>query len=440
MKETYNFSDTNHWASQVLMPSFSADWPLLPVERADGVYLYTTDGKRYLDFTSGIAVTNVGHGHPKVLAAAREQMDKFSHSAVGITLHEPLLKLTQALSDVMPSGMDMYFFGNSGAEAVEGALKLARYVTGRPGIIAFEGGFHGRTYGAASVTSVKSKYRNHYEPFVPGVYFAPYAYPYRCPWGDDDASAIAWSVAGIQTIFDRLIPPSQVAAMLVEPVQGEGGYVVPPAGFLLALRRICDEHNILLILDEVQTGFGRTGEMFAAQVIDVHPDIMAIAKGIANGFPLSATVASRELMSQWLPGAHGTTYGGNPIACAAALATLEVIREENLLENCRIMGNKLLQGMQQFKDSYSFIGDVRGLGLMLAMEMIVPELGKIPNPEAASAILNNCLQGGLIGYMAGLYGQVVRLIPPLNVSEEQVDEALHILAESLAEYNQASVV
>jgi 4-aminobutyrate aminotransferase len=221
-------------------------------------------------------------------------------------------------------------------------------------------------------------------------------------------------------------------------VQGEGGYVVPPAGFLPALRRICDEHNILLILDEVQTGFGRTGEMFAAQVFDVRPDIMAIAKGIANGFPLSATVASRELMGQWLPGAHGTTYGGNPIACAAALATLEVIQQEDLLGNCRIMGEKLLQGMLQFKKSYSFIGEVRGLGLMLAMEMVVPELDKTPNPEAATAVLNNCLERGLIGYMAGLHGQVVRLIPPLNVRAEQVDEALHILADSLAEYNRTS--
>lgn len=437
MEGEFDFADTTRWASQYLMPSFSTDWPLLPAVRAEGSYLYTADGRRYLDFTSGIAVTNVGHGHPKVLAAAREQMEKFSHSAVGITLHEPLLKLTQALIEVMPKGMEMFFFGNSGAEAIEGALKLARYVTGRPGIIAFEGSFHGRTYGAASVTSVKSKYRNHYEPFVPGVYFAPFAYPYRCPLGSDDQAVISWSVRGIQNLFDRLIPPSQVAAILVEPVQGEGGYVVPPAGFLPALRQICDQHGILLIVDEVQTGFGRTGEMFAAQVFGVRPDIMAIAKGIANGFPLSATVASRELMSQWLPGAHGTTFGGNPIACAAALATLEVIREEKLLENCRNMGTRLLKGMQQFQKKYPFIGDVRGLGLMLAMEMIVPGEEKTPNPEAAMAVLNNALERGLIAYMAGLQGQVIRLIPPLNVTGEQVDEALAILEDSLAVYSQS---
>lgn len=432
MRQSLEFTDTESWTRQLLMPSFSGDWPLLPVVRAEGSYLYTADKKRYLDFTSGIAVTNVGHGHPKVLAAAREQMEKFSHSAVGITLHEPLLRLSQELTEVMPAGMDMFYYGNSGAEVVEGALKLARYCTGRPGIIAFEGGFHGRTYGAASVTSVKSKYRDHYEPFVPGVYFAPFPYRYRCPLGEDDQSALEWSLSGIQTIFDRLIRPSQVAAILVEPVQGEGGYIVPPMDFLPALRKICDEHGILLILDEVQTGFGRTGEMFAAQVFNVRPDIMAVAKGIANGFPLGATAASRELMSRWLPGAHGTTFGGNPIACAAALAVLQVFREENLLENCQRMGARLFQGLRSFKEKYSFIGDVRGLGLMLAMEMVIPGKGKTPNPDAAFNVLNQCLERGLIGYMAGLQGQVVRLIPPLCVTADQVDEALRILDESLA--------
>lgn len=432
MKTNYQFTDTHAWSSQVLMPSFAEDWPLLPAVRAEGAYLYTADGRRYLDFTSGIGVTNVGHGHPRVLDAARQQMENFSHSAVGITLHEPLLKLAQALPEVMPDGMDMFFFGNSGAEAVEGALKLARYVTRRPGIIAFEGGFHGRTYGAASVTTSKAKYRKHYEPFVPGVYFAPYPYPYRCPLGDDDDSALEWSLGSLQRIFDRLILPEEVAALLVEPVQGEGGYVVPPAGFLPALRSICDQYGILLILDEVQTGFGRTGEMFAAQVFDVRPDIMAIAKGIANGFPLSATVASQSLMRQWLPGSHGTTFGGNPIACAAALAVLDVIREENLLENCRKMGSRLLQGFKHLKEKYAIVGDARGLGLMLALELVVPGQGKAPNGEAAMAVLNNCLERGLVGYMAGLHNQVVRFIPPLIVTQEQADEALGILDDGLA--------
>jgi len=431
-KSPHLFADTSSWSSQVLMPSFAQDWPLLPAVRAEGAYLYTADGRRYLDFTSGIAVTNVGHGHPRVLAAAREQMEKFSHSAVGITLHEPLLELTQALSRVLPANMDMFFFGNSGAEAVEGALKLARYTSRRPGIIAFEGGFHGRTYGAATVTTSKSKYRKHYEPFLPGVYFAPFAYSYRCPLGEDDEAVLEWSLGGIQRIFERLIPPEEVAAILVEPVQGEGGYIVPPAGFLHALRRICDENGILLVLDEVQTGFGRTGEMFAAQVFGVQPDIMAIAKGIANGFPLSATVASRELMSQWQPGSHGTTFGGNPIACAAALAVLDVIREGNLLDNCRKMGSRLLQGFKQLQERFPFIGDARGLGLMVAMELIIPGKSKEPDGETAMKALNNCLERGLLAYMAGLQGQVVRFIPPLNVTQSQVDESLNILEDSLA--------
>jgi 4-aminobutyrate aminotransferase len=397
------------------------------------VYLYTADGRRIMDFTSGIAVTNVGHGHPRVLAAAREQMERFSHSAVGLTLHEPLLRLTQELPKVMPAGMEMFFFGNSGAEAVEGAIKMARYVTGRPGIIAFEGGFHGRSYGAASVTSVKSKYRQHYEPFVPAIYFAPYPYAYRCPLGEEPDTVVAWALSGLQTVFDRLIAPSEVAAMLIEPVQGEGGYIVPPLEFLRSLRRICDEHGILLILDEVQTGFGRTGQMFAAQTFDVRPDIMAIAKGIANGFPLSATVSSRALMRKWLAGSHGTTYGGNPIACAAALATLEVIREECLLENCRRMGARLLDGFRELQAKFPAIGDVRGVGLMVAMELIMPGKGKTPNPQAATAVLEGCLKRGLLAYMAGLHGQVVRFIPPLNVTETQIDEALNILAGSLAD-------
>jgi 4-aminobutyrate aminotransferase len=434
MEQNQFFADAVARISQTLAPSFTCDWPLLPIVRAEGAYLYTLDGRRIMDFTSGIGVTNVGHGHPRVLAAAQEQMAKMSHSAIGLVLHEPLLRLVDELPKVMPPGMDMFMFGNSGAEAVEGALKMARYVTRRPGIIAFEGGFHGRTYGVASVTSIKSAYRLHYEPFVPGVYFAPYAYPYRCPLGDDDGTVVQWSLDGLQKVFDRFIPPSEVAAILVEPVQGEGGYVVPPAEFLPSLRRICDEHGILLILDEVQTGFGRTGQMFAAQVFDVQPDIMCVAKGIANGFPLSATVSSQALMSQWGAGSHGTTFGGNPIACAAAVTTLDVIRDENLLENCRKMGARLLAGFRNLKEKYPIIGDVRGLGLMVAMELIVPGQGKAPNSEAAIAVLRNSLERGLMGYMAGLHSQVVRLMPPLNITQAQADEALSILDDSLAAY------
>ena len=416
----------NHFA-----PSLAEDWPRLPVTHAEGVYLYTEDGREIMDFISGIAVTNVGHNHPRVLEAARAQMEKLVHNPVGIMFSEPVMKLAERLPEVMPGGLDMFFFGNSGSEAVEGSIKMARYITGRPAIIAFKGSFHGRSYGSASVTSVKSKYRLGYEPFVPGVYFAEYPYPYRCPLGSSSDVVSSWSLDSINEIFRHYAPPSQVAAFLIEPVQGEGGYIVPPEAFLPGLRELCDKHGILLILDEVQTGFGRTGEMFAAQAFDVQPDIMSVAKGIANGFPLGATAASRDLMSRWLAGSHGTTFGGSPVSCAAALAVLDIIREENLLENARKMGARLLDGFRSMQQKYECIGDVRGLGLMVAMELVKPGGGKEPDGEAAARVLGGCLERGLLGYMAGHDGQVVRFMPPLNITTEHVDRALDILDASL---------
>ena len=417
----------------VLAPSLAEDWPELPVVRAQGAYLYTADGRRYLDFTSGIGVTNVGHCHPRVLEAASRQMHEMAHSAVGVTVHKSLLELCDALTAVLPPKMDMFFFGNSGAEAVEGALKLARYVSQRPGIIAFEGGFHGRSYGAASVTSVKSKYRDHYEPFVPGVYFVPYPYAYRCPLGDTPEAALDWTLMSLRRLFQHQIPPSQVAAFLVEPVQGEGGYIVPPRDFLPALRRICDEHGIYLILDEVQCGFGRTGEMFAAQVFDVQPDIMAIAKGIASGFPLGATVASRDLMRRWKvwrPWHHIWRQSrrlrrgsGDPAGDR---------RRRTCWRMLAAWGSASWLVCSSLQAQYPAIGEARGLGLMLAMEMIVPGSDKEPDPRASMDLLNLCLERGLLAYMAGTFGQVVRFIPPLIVTAEQVDQALNILDEALS--------
>lgn len=410
-----------------LAPSLAEDWPELPAVRSEGIYLYTEDGRKIMDFTSGIGVTNLGHNHPKVLNAAIEQMKKFSHSAVGITLHEPLLRLTEVLPKVMPEGMEMFFFGNSGSEAVEGALKMARYVSGRPGIIAFTGSFHGRTYGAISVTSVKSKYRNHYEPMVPGIYWADFANPYRCPIGGEPRDAVDWALGSVEKVFNHHIPADQVAAILVEPIQGEGGYVVPPPGFLEGLRDLCDTHGILLIFDEVQSGFGRTGQMFAAQTLGVRPDIMAVAKGIANGFPLGATVSSRELMSRWSAGSHGTTFGGNPVACAAAVAVQEVFAEENILENTRRMGKIFIEGLREIQKSCDFIGDVRGAGLMIAIEIVKPDKIKTPDPEKAMAILDKALGRELLAYMAGRTGNVIRFIPPLVVNENEINNALDIL-------------
>ncbi len=432
MNETKSFAELMGNLPNLLAPSLSRDWPNLPVHKAEGVYLYGVDGRRYLDFTAGLAVLNTGHCHPRVVEAARQQIGQMIHSAVGITTVEPLLRLAERLIEGLPPQMETFFFGNSGSEAIEGALKLARFVTGRPGFVAFWGSFHGRTLGAASVTTSKSKYRAGYEPLLPSIYFSDFAYCYRCPVGREPNSCSIECLGGIDTLFERAIPPSEVAAFIVEPVQGEAGFVIPPAEFLHRLRRICDEHGILLIFDEIQTGFGRTGQMFAAQTFDVQPDIMAIAKSIASGFPLSAVVASRELMQQWKPGAHSTTFGGNPVACAAGLATLDVIREEDLLANCRKMGARLLAGAQQLKAKYPLIGDVRGIGLMVGLELIIPGQDKTPNPQAVNRLLEECLARGVLLYSAGVHNHVIRIFPPLIVKPEEIDEALHILDESLA--------
>lgn len=417
--------------SDYLAPSQVKDWPCLPVERASGSYLFTADGKKYLDFTSGIGVANVGHCHPRVIEVARIQMEKMIHGAIGITYHETLFVLCGKLKEVLPSKLDMFFFCNSGSEAIDGALKLARYVTRRPGIIAFTGGFHGRTIGCTSVTTSKSKYRQYYEPLIPGVYFAPYAYPYRCPIGSEPEKVVDWSIQGITNLFEHNIPPSDVAAILMEPVQGEGGYIIPPRDFLVKVRQLCDEHGILLIFDEVQSGFGRTGQMFASQAFDVTPDILAVAKGIASGFPLGAIIANHELMSKWTAGAHGTTFGGNPVSCAAGIATQDIIREEKLLENARIMGNKFLVGLKNFEAYYDHLGEARGIGLMLAMEIIKPGKDKTPDPEKAKKILEGCLNRGLVLYIAGKKNHVIRVIPPLIVNSEQIEQAIEIIGKSL---------
>lgn len=416
---------------KLLAPIFAQDWPNLPVVRADGLYLHGLDGKRYMDFMSAFGAVNVGHNHPRVIAAAREQMEKQVHGAVGVTLHESVLRLAEKLPEILPGSLDMFFFGNSGAEAVEGSIKLARNVTKRPGIIAFTGAFHGRTYGAASLTASKSVYRLGLEPFLSSVYHVPYADPYHSAHPDDPPQCAKEALHALQTTLDRLIAPSEIAAIIVEPIQGEGGYVIPPREFIRELREICTRHNILLIFDEVQTGFGRTGEWFAAQVFDIEPDIMAIGKGIASGFPLGAVCAHAELMSKWTPTVHGTTFGGNPVSCAAALATIQVIQEEGLLGNAKKNGAYLLQQLKQLKRKYQVIGDVRGVGLMLGMEFIVQGSDREPNQPAAKKVLNEALSLGLLMYPCGLRGQVIRLAPPLNVTRGQIDEAVTILDKSL---------
>jgi 4-aminobutyrate aminotransferase len=413
----------------LLAPCLAQDWPNLPVERAEGVYLYTRDGRWVLDFLAGFGACNVGHNHPRVVAAAREQMERMVHAPLGVIAHEPALRLAWELGQITPGGADMFFFGNSGAEAVEGAIKLARYVTGRRGIIAFLGGFHGRTMGAVSVTTSKVRYRTGHGPFLPDVYYARFPYPFRSSAPDPDACAQE-ALEDIERLLEYVIAPQDVAAFLLEPIQGEGGYVIPPRSWLVALRQLADEHGILLIFDEVQTGFGRTGEWFAAQAFGVEPDILCLAKGIANGFPLGAVAARRDLMKRWGPVSHGTTYGGNPISCAAALAVLEVIREENLLENARAQGAYMLEALRQLQAESPIVGDVRGVGLMIAVEFVRPG-SKEPNPEAVRRVLQRALEDGLLLYPCGHWTQTIRLIPPLTINREQVEEGLEIFRRAV---------
>jgi len=417
----------------LLAPCLAKDWPNLSVERAEGVYIYGRDGRRYLDFLAGFGACNVGHNHPRVIAAAKAQMSKMIHTAIGVTNYEPLLYLAEELGRIMPGNADVFFFGNSGTEAVDGAIKLARYYTRRIGIIAFFGGFHGRSLGATSVGSSKAKYRTGHGPLLPDIYFAQFPYSFRSATPNNPEACSQAALDDLLRLFEYVIEPEDVAALLVEPIQGEGGYIIPPKGWLAELRKICDKYGILLIFDEVQTGFGRTGEWFAADIFDVQPDIVAIAKAIANGFPLGATAARAEIMKAWGVASHGSTCGGNPVSCAASLAVLEIIREENLLANAREQGAYIVERLRELQNNVSVIGDVRGVGLMVAVEFVKPGADREPDPEVVQRILQLALDKGLLLYPCGHWTQTIRLIPPLTITREQIDEGLDIFSDAVLE-------
>jgi 4-aminobutyrate aminotransferase len=413
-----------------LAPSMAKDHPNLPVVKAEGCYYFGADGKKYLDFTSGIAVENVGHRHPKVVEAIKNSSDHLIHGPSGVIIYESILKLAQELQEILPQGLDNFFFGNSGTEAIEGGLKLAKYVTERPYVISFTGGFHGRTIGSLSVSTSKSKYRKHLQPAWL-TYQLPYANPEDCPEGEDPEDFFPEKLEKeAAELFRRQVDPEEVACMIVEPVLGEGGYVFPPQSWLKKIREICDRHGILLIFDEVQTGFGRTGNWFAAQTFDVTPDIMAVAKGIAAGLPLGVTIASKELMEQWPMGTHATTFGGNPIACAAARASIDVIKEEKLLEKSREVGKYALNRLKELKEKFPIVHDVRGVGLMIGMALKNPETGK-PDGDAVMRVLDGCLEKGVLFYLCGNAGEVIRVIPPLTVTKDQIEEGVKVLEEVL---------
>jgi 4-aminobutyrate aminotransferase len=409
-------------------PVWSRYTPIV-AERAEGSYVYDSDGTRYLDFTCGIGVTNTGHCHPAVVRAIQEQAARLLHGQVNIIYHRPLLDLVEELRTVVPEELDSFFFSNSGAEAVEGAVKLARHATGRPNIIVLQGSFHGRTALTMALTTSKTIYRAGYQPLPAGVFVAPYPYAYRYGWSPEDTEAFC--LRELEFLLTTQTAPSETAAVLVEPVLGEGGYVVPTEGFLQGLRRLCNEHGMLLIADEVQSGFGRTGRWFAVEHFGLTPDVMTMAKGLASGLPLSCVAARRELMDGWVPGSHGGTYGGNAVACAAATATIRVIREEGLLDNARRMGTLTLERLQTLQAEFPLIGDVRGLGLMLAAEFTAADGS--PARDLAKAVVKKCLGRRLLLLTCGPWDNVVRWIPPLIVTSEQVEEAATVFGEAVAE-------
>jgi 4-aminobutyrate aminotransferase len=399
----------------------------IEADHAQGSYIYDIHGNKYLDFTCGIGVTNTGHCHPRVVEAIQKQAGLLIHGQANIVFHKPMLELVDQLKTVINPAIDGFFFTNSGAEAVEGAVKLARYATGRPNIIVFQGSFHGRTIGSMSLTTSKTVYRSGYQPLMAGVFVAPYPYSYRYGWSDEQTAD--WCLNELEFLLLSQTAPQETAAILFEPVLGEGGYVVPPPGFLKSLRAICDQHGILLIVDEIQSGFGRTGKWFAHEHFDVIPDIMTVAKGIASGLPLSGVFSRLDLMKKWQTGTHGGTFGGNAVACAAGAATVRAMRDEKMPENARVRGLQLISHLRRAQLDYPLIGDVRGLGLMIGVEFRSAD--RKPDKVTTKAVVQACFDRKLLLLTCGTYDNVIRWIPPLIVSEKQIDEAVDIFTDAL---------
>jgi 4-aminobutyrate aminotransferase len=401
----------------------------LEVASGRGCVITTTTGEEYLDFTSGIAVTSTGHCHPRVVSAIAGQAARFIHAQVNVYRHDLLEQLGARLAEVCPDPIDTFFFANSGAEATEGAVKLAKQVTGRPNVIVFTGSFHGRTHLTMAMTTSKTAYRAGHGPLPSGIFVAPF--PSALDHGGDAEAASAASLAHVRHLLASQTAPGETAAVVIEPVLGEGGYVPAPGSFLRGLADLCAVHGILFVADEVQTGFGRTGKMFAVEHHGVRPDVMVLAKGLGSGFPISAVGASAELMARWPRGSHGGTFGGNPIGCAAALATLDVITEDGFLDDVAARGRRLAGGLAEMAETDPGIADVRSLGLMVAAEFRSPETG-LPDTARVAAILRHCLNDGhLILMSAGTYSQTVRFMPPLVVTEAEIDEGLRLFGKAL---------
>jgi len=389
--------------------------------RGEGSYLYDGEGQRYLDFTSGIGVTSTGHCHPRVVEAARRQVGQLIHGQYTTVLHPGLLALTERLTDLAPDPLDAVFYASAGTESIEGALRLARHATGRSNVIAFQGSFHGRTVGSLSLTTSKSALRAGLQPLLAGVHIAPFPYAYHYGW--DEKETTRFCLRELDHLLETVSAPDQTAAVFLEPVLGEGGYVPANSAFVQGIRERCDRHGMLLVVDEIQTGIGRTGSFWGYEHYGATPDMVVTAKGLASGFPLSAFVAPRELMAKGWPGSQGGTYGGNAVACAAALATLDVIKDEGLVERAATLGARLRRALDEVAAEHPVIGEVRGVGLMVGTEFTDGAL--------ATRVRQECERWGLLMLPCGARGQVVRWIPPLVVTEQQIDEAVGIFAESV---------
>ena len=414
-----------------VMPQVADRATHLGVIKGEGCYVYTEDGRKVLDFASGVAVNNLGNKNQEVADAIRKQLDTMIHVGHNVVYNESYVRLAEKLVE-LTGGDTKVYFSNSGAEANDGAMKLAKYVTKRPAIIAFRNSFHGRTIGSLSITGSNSSYRKYYEPLMPAVYWADYADCHHCPFGKEKENCSMECLKQFDSIFAKLNAPECVAAIIVEPIQGEGGYIVPKPEFLKGLRKICDDNGIMLIFDEVQTGIGRTGELYAYQTFGVKPDILTSAKALGGGVPLSAIIARKEIMDQWPAGAHGGTFGGNPLACAAGLKTLEIIERDHLLENCRKQGAYLKERLRKLQEKYpDRIGDVRGAGLMVAMEIITPD-GK-PDAAYTAEIKEKALGKDLLLLTCGSGHNVIRFIAPLIVTEKEIDQAVDIIENIFSE-------
>jgi len=412
----------------VTSPSYPRDYPFV-MSHGRGVEVWDVDGNRFLDFAAGIAVCSTGHSHPRVVQAIKDAADKFIHVSSDYW-HETQTALGERINALNPLGEPvMSFYCQSGTEAVEGALKLARYVTGRSRFIGFLGGFHGRTMGSLAFTSSKYTQQKGFFPTMPGVTHVPYPNPYRPLFAGDDQGAAVLSYIE-KVLFVTNVPPQEVAAILVEPIQGEGGYLVPPEGFLQGLRALCDRHGILLICDEVQSGVGRTGKMFAVEHFGIAPDIMTLAKGLGSGMPIGMVVAKRQLMERWQRGAHGNTYGGNPLCCAAALATLDLVERE-YCANAAQVGAYFIAQLRALQSRYDCIGEVRGKGLMIGMELVEHRTTKTPAAKLCEAVIKRAFQNGLLLLACGQ--STIRFMPPLLITQADVDEALAALTSSIDE-------